>query len=608
MGDEFINPYSAVGQQYPPQFQPVPIVNLANPDDDPEVFPSPSNSPEPGPAQANGGADVALDAHLLAPSDFPSSSSTLSSSASTVGLSGGRVRFSWKKLWHFTGPGFLMSIAYLDPGNLTSDLQSGAYTGYELIWVLFVATLLGLLLQVLAARLGVVTGHDLAQLCRANYSRRTSILLWIMTELAIIGSDIQEVIGSAIAFNLLLGLPLYAGVLITGADTFTFLALHYFGVRKLEALFCTLIGTMCLCFFVDFGYIQPSGSGIMKGFIPSMSSYAVLQAVGLIGAVIMPHNFYLHSALVKSRAVDRRKEHKVREANFYFAIESAVALGVSFLINLAVVSVFAAGFFKDECAQNGQAWVGDECREVSLEDAGTVLEKALGSTAKYVWGIGLLAAGQSATMTGTYAGQFVMEGFVSIPVPQWQRVLFTRAIALGPALLVALLANGNTDVMSAWLNVLQSVQLPFALLPLLHFTSSPKWMGNFANSTGLAAFVWVFGISLIALNFYLVINQLYFTDMNLDFMNAWWFITLLVIVMLLYLTFIFFIIKDDIELFIGKVKTFLGRKNGTAEESRPRDVSLVEDTRGATSILVAPSVSLNQQVNSSNSRSAPPLL
>lgn len=195
----------------------------------------------------------------------------------------GRGKFSWRLLWAYTGPGWLMSIAYLDPGNLESDLQAGAYTGYQLIWVLLWSTVLGLILQILAARLGIVTGKHLAQVCRENYSPITAKLLWVMTELAIVGSDIQEVIGSAIAFRILFNLPLWAGVLITGADTFTFMLLHALGVRKLEAFFAALIGTMGVCFFVDFGFIAPSGEQMARGLLPDVSDYAVVQAVSILG-------------------------------------------------------------------------------------------------------------------------------------------------------------------------------------------------------------------------------------------------------------------------------------------------------------------------------------
>ena len=267
-------------------------------------------------------------------------------------------------LWKFTGPGWLMSIAYLDPGNLEADLQSGAYTGYQLLWMLFWSTIMGLLLQVLALRLGVVTGKNLAQMCRLEYARPTSILLWLMTETAIIGSDIQEVLGSAIALQLLFGLPLWAGCLITGLDTFTFLFIHAYGVRKLEAFFASLIFTMMVCFFVNFAWTQPvwggapwapDGGGILLGtLIPTVNDYAIIQAVGILGAVIMPHNIYLHSALVQSRNVNRKNPMAVEEACKYNTIESAVALLVSFFINAAVVTVFARGFFNDqECAEPG---------------------------------------------------------------------------------------------------------------------------------------------------------------------------------------------------------------------------------------------------------------
>lgn len=278
-------------------------------------------------------------------------------------------------LWKFTGPGWLMSIAYLDPGNLEADLQSGAYTGYQLLWMLFWATIAGLLLQILAARLGVVTGKNLAQMCRLEYSRPVSNLLWVMTETAIIGSDIQEVLGSAIALKLLFGLDLWVGCLITGLDTFTFLIIHAYGVRKLEAFFAALIFTMMVCFFVNFGFTGPQwmggpwnvdGGGILLGtLVPTVNDYAVIQAVGILGAVIMPHNIYLHSALVQSRNINRKNPQAVEEACKYNAIESAVALIVSFFINAAVVTVFARGFYADgQCAEPGwnqHTWSGGRC-------------------------------------------------------------------------------------------------------------------------------------------------------------------------------------------------------------------------------------------------------
>ena len=259
--------------------------------------------------------------------------------------------FSLRKLWAFTGPGFLMSIAYLDPGNIESDLQSGTTAQYKLLWVLLWATFLGLMMQRLAARLGVVTGQHLAELCFHQYRKVPRVLLWIMIEIAIIGSDMQEVIGTAIAIYLLSNktIPLWGGVLITIADTFTFLGLDKYGLRKLEAFFCVLIGVMAFSFGYEYVVVGPNQVEVVKGMLVPWCSNCgnkeVLQAVGVIGAVIMPHNLYLHSALVKSRNVDRSKHHLVKEANMYYFIESAIALFVSFLINVFVVAVFASGLY-----------------------------------------------------------------------------------------------------------------------------------------------------------------------------------------------------------------------------------------------------------------------
>lgn len=536
------------------------------------------------------------------------------------------VPFDPRLLWKFTGPGWLMSIAYLDPGNLEADLQSGAYAGYQLLWMLFWATMGGLMLQVMAARLGVVTGKNLAQICRLEYSRPTSILLWLMTETAIIGSDIQEVVGSAIAIKLLFGLPLWAGCLITGFDTFTFLVIHYFGVRKLEAFFAALIFTMMVCFFINFAVSTPQwggapwaedGGGIILGtVIPTAEDYAVIQAVGILGAVIMPHNIYLHSALVQSRKIDRSDKVAVAEANKYNAIESTIALLVSYAINAAVVTVFAKGFFnKQECARPGWDELGSSnlgcyphkagedidydscpnatatnapltcqdghfatghtglCCSVGLQNAGTALEGLLGSGAKYIWGIGLLAAGQASTMTGTFAGQFVMEGFLNWKVTAWVRVAITRSIALGPAIAVGLYMASHSragDVLNEWLNILQSVQLPFALLPVLHFTSSPRIMGTFANHGWISVMVWILAVLVVSINIYLVVE--FVTDPSQSVPHTWWFYTIVGILGVLYFAFIAVVIKRDILAAyrkVVKVVTGLGGKGGDADEQKP---------------------------------------
>ncbi|KAK5603319.1 hypothetical protein CRENBAI_010198 [Crenichthys baileyi] len=382
--------------------------------------------------------------------------------------------FSFRKLWAFTGPGFLMSIAYLDPGNIESDLQSGAKAGFKLLWVLLGATIIGLLLQRLAARLGVVTGMHLAEVCNRQYPTVPRIILWLMVELAIIGSDMQEVIGCAIAFNLLSAgrIPLWAGVLITITDTFVFLFLDKYGLRKLEAFFGFLITVMALSFGYEYVLVKPDQGELLKGmFLPYCANCGPVQleqAVGIVGAVIMPHNIYLHSALVKSREVDRKNKKEVKEANKYFFIESSVALFVSFLINVFVVAVFAQAFYNKtnmevnaECNATGIPHsdlfpLNNGTLEVDIYKGGVVLGCFFGPAALYIWAIGILAAGQSSTMTGTYSGQFVME-------------------------------------------------LPFALIPILTFTSLTSIMNDFANGLVWKISGGVVILVVCAINMYFVI-------------------------------------------------------------------------------------------------------
>lgn len=408
--------------------------------------------------------------------------------------------FSFRKLWAFTGPGFLMSIAYLDPGNIESDLQSGAKAGFKLLWVLLVSTIIGLLLQRLAARLGVVTGMHLAEVCNRQYPTVPRIILWLMVELAIIGSDMQEVIGCAIALNLLsVGrIPLWAGVLITITDTFVFLFLDKYGLRKLEAFFGFLITVMALSFGYEYVLAKPDQGELLKGmFLPYCAGCGpaeLEQAVGIVGAVIMPHNIYLHSALVKSREVNRNNKKDIKEANKYFFIESTIALFISFLINVFVVAVFAQAFYKKTnmevnqlCNQTGSPHtdlfpLNNDTLQVDIYKGGVVLGCFFGPAALYIWAVGILAAGQSSTMTGTYSGQFVMEGFLNLRWSRFARVLLTRSIAITPTLLVAIFQDvQHLTGMNDFLNVLQSMQLPFALIPILTFTSLPSIMNDFAN-------------------------------------------------------------------------------------------------------------------------------
>ncbi|KAK4599245.1 hypothetical protein RGQ29_009336 [Quercus rubra] len=418
--------------------------------------------------------------------------------------------FSWKKLWMFTGPGFLMSIAFLDPGNLEGDLQAGAIAGYSLLWLLLWATIMGLMIQLLSARVGVATGRHLAELCREEYPGWAGYVLWVMAELALIGADIQEVIGSAIAIQILSNgyLPIWAGVIITASDCFIFLFLENYGVRKLEALFAVLIATMGVSFAWMFGETKPSGKDLLMGIlVPRLSSKTIRQAVGVVGCVIMPHNVFLHSALVQSRKIDPKKKGRVQEALNYYSIESSVALSISFIINLFVTTVFAKGFYGSKQANS-----------IGLINAGQYLEEKYGGgifPILYIWGIGLLAAGQSSTITGTYAGQFIMGGFLNLRLKKWLRAVITRSFAIVPTIAVALVfktSEASLDILNEWLNVLQSIQIPFALIPLLTLVAKEQVMGVFKIGPVLERVAWsVAALRYLPFGFdYLNFQEVYF--------------------------------------------------------------------------------------------------
>uniref|UniRef100_A0A8C8J9K2 Solute carrier family 11 member 2 n=1 Tax=Oncorhynchus tshawytscha TaxID=74940 RepID=A0A8C8J9K2_ONCTS len=418
--------------------------------------------------------------------------------------------FSFRKLWAFTGPGFLMSIAYLDPGNIESDLQSGAKAGFKV----------------------------------------PRIVLWLMVELAIIGSDMQEVIGCAIAFNLLSSgrIPLWGGVLITIIDTFVFLFLDKYGLRKLEAFFGVLITIMAITFGYEYVTVRPDQGELLKGmFMPYCEGCGPVQleqAVGIVGAVIMPHNIYLHSALVKSRQIDRSSKKELKEANKYFFIESTIALFLSFLINVFVVAVFAEAVYgrtnievHDICNATGILHLdlfplNNETLQVDIYKGGVVLGCIFGPAALYIWAVGILAAGQSSTMTGTYSGQFVMEGFLNLRWSRFSRVLLTRSIAITPTLLVAIFQDvTHLTGMNDFLNVLQSMQLPFALIPILTFTSLSSLMSEFAN--GL---FWKIGGGVVILLVCCI--NMYFVVIYVTSLNSVWLYVLAACLCIAYLGFV----------------------------------------------------------------------
>ncbi|XP_064443113.1 natural resistance-associated macrophage protein 1 isoform X3 [Mirounga angustirostris] len=397
-----------------------------------------------------------------------------------------------------------------------------------LLWVLLWATVLGLLCQRLAARLGTVTGKDLGEVCHLYYPKVPRTLLWLTIELAIVGSDMQEVIGTAIAFSLLSAgrIPLWGGVLITIVDTFFFLFLDNYGLRKLEAFFGLLITIMALTFGYEYVVARPAQLALLQGLLlPSCRGCGrpeLLQAVGIVGAIIMPHNIYLHSALVKSREIDRSRWTEIREANMYFLIEATIALSVSFFINLFVVAVFGQAFYQqtNEAAFNvcANSSLHDYAKifpknnltvEVDIYQGGVILGCVFGPAALYIWAVGLLAAGQSSTMTGTYAGQFVMEGFLKLRWSRFARVLLTRSCAILPTVLVAVFRDlKDLSGLNDLLNVLQSLLLPFAVLPILTFTSMPALMQEFANGRLSKAITTSIMALVCAINLYFVVIYL----------------------------------------------------------------------------------------------------
>lgn len=321
-------------------------------------------------------------------------------------------------------------------------------------------------------------------------------VLWIAMEMAIIGSDIQEVLGSATALNILFGLKIWIGVIITIFDSFIFLFMHYWGIRALEAFFAVLIATMAVTFWINMVKSDPDVGEIFFGtFVPTVQSWSALNAgIAMFGAVIMPHNLYLHSALVLTRKVDNTRKSKVVEANMYNNIESAGSLFISFMITLAVIVTFAVYIIKNPEAE----------QDLTLRAASDALVELLGESAKYFWAIGLLAAGQTSTMTGTYAGQFVMEGFLDFNLPVYQRVLITRSVAIIPALIVCFFNANNVTNLDDFLNIFQAIMLPFALIPLLKFVGSEDIMGDFAIKGCALWFAIIFGVALYVLNFALL--------------------------------------------------------------------------------------------------------
>ncbi len=403
----------------------------------------------------------------------------------------------WRRFFAFSGPAYLISVGYMDPGNWATDIAAGSRFGYRLLWVLVMSNVMAILLQSLSARIGIVTGMDLAQACRAMFSRKVSWALWILAEIAIAACDLAEVLGSAIGLQLLFGMPLLLAVFVTALDTFVLLLLHHRGVRLMESFIIALVVTIGVCLAIEVFLSHPSWGSMGAGLVPALPGEgALFLAIGILGATVMPHNLYLHSALVQSRRVQHTPTG-MRQGIRFNTIDSVVALNGALLVNAALLVLAAATFFKAGLFNVAE-----------IQDAHRLLDPLLGHRiAPIVFAVALIAAGQSSTITGTLAGQVVMEGFVHIRLRPLVRRLLTRALAIIPAVLTIVFfgerATGNLLVLS---QVVLSLQLSFAVIPLIQIASDRRWMGQYVVNRWMQAAGWVVAAVIAVLNLKLVFD------------------------------------------------------------------------------------------------------
>jgi manganese transport protein len=404
----------------------------------------------------------------------------------------------WKKILAFIGPAYLVSVGYMDPGNWATDIAGGSAFGYKLIWVLFASNLIALLLQSLSARLGIVRGLDLAQASKITYPRFINFCLYILAQIAIIACDLAEIIGMAIGLNLLFDLPLIWGVSLTITDTLLMLFLMNKGMRKLEGFIISMIFIVGLSFLIEMFIVTPDVKEVAKGFIPgNLTGSALYIAIGIIGATVMPHNLYLHSSLVQTRQITRT-DKGLKTAIKFNLFDTVIALNLAFLVNAAILILAASAFFK-----NGYFQIAE------IQDAYKLLEHIFGKTAPVLFAIALIAAGQSSTITGTLAGQIIMEGHINLRIEPWLRRLLTRILAIVPAMLTIIYFGenglGNLIILS---QVVLSLQLGFAVIPLIHFTSDKKKMGNFVIDLKTRIAAWTSAAVIVGLNAKLVFEQI----------------------------------------------------------------------------------------------------
>jgi manganese transport protein len=409
-----------------------------------------------------------------------------------------QVKTGWRKAFAFFGPAYMVSVGYMDPGNWATDIAGGSKFGYQLIWVLLMSNLMALVLQSLSARLGIVRQVDLAQANRQTYPKSINFMFYLLAEIAIAATDLAEIIGMAIGIQLLTGLPLIWGVLLTVADTFLFLLLQRWGIRKMEAFIIALVGIIGLSFLIEMFIAQPHLGEVAQGFMPRLQNEEALYiAIGIIGATVMPHNLYLHSALVQTRKINR-DEKSIRKVIKYNFIDSAIALNLAFFVNAFILILAATVFFKA-----GKTDIAE------IRQAHELLAPMLGTNlAPILFAIALIAAGQSSTITGTLAGQIVMEGYLQLHITPWLRRLITRLIAVIPAVAVILInGENNIDDLLIFSQVILSLQLGFAIIPLIHFTSDKKHMGVFAIKPIIIVLASLITAVLVYLNIRMVYEQ-----------------------------------------------------------------------------------------------------
>ncbi len=404
----------------------------------------------------------------------------------------------WRKLLAFAGPGYVVSVGYMDPGNWATDIAGGSRFGYTLLSVVLLSNLMAILLQSLCVRLGVAVERDLAQACRDYFSPRVSIFLWFLCEIAIIACDLAEVVGSAIALNLLFHIPIVWGVCITVVDVMVLLAAQRYGFRYVEALIITLVSTIGLCFIAQMVFSRPDLGQVVQSLVPSpeiiQKPEMFYVALGILGATVMPHNLYLHSAIVQTRAWQRTPEKK-REAINLGTLDSTIALSLAFFVNAAILIVSASTFH-----------VSGHHDVVEIQDAHQLISPLLGvQLAGFLFALALLAAGQSSTLTGTLAGQIVLEGFFNLRMAPWLRRLISRTLAIVPALIaIAWFGEGVVSQLLIFSQVVLSLQLSFAVFPLVMFTSDRRLMGEFVNPLWLKILAWLVAFAIAILNFWLL--------------------------------------------------------------------------------------------------------